>query len=696
MHEVDSQNRNWTEATERRHSEASSGVQSDICVIQVQRATSPQQTLHTVQTFTGSFVDTIPRGAYPSSQRGSEETVTMVMQRPVGHADVESGAPFTHDAEIRVVAVPDVVVLRAPTTTSLKGTASPQSPAKSDSLALRHGSGEGFADKSMTQTGFRRIKLPWLAHAPPSLRNVATIRALHVPGAYHEDFAADTAMNNLTRGVMAPEIVVGAPDLPHRADDSATQSPVRKHSTTQRRPFQPVPLSAWPAQGLHSPVLLSGDPDTLSERSENPLISLMNQARERQYSESSLHTHHSSADSGLRRSRSEMAPNPRSSPIVLSTTEDLQNSVAGLEALMQVAVTLAKAAAKGDQAYLVPGILDQATETLRESSIIQQRYETSLSSVRGEPLAAPPRSSFSSSKSSTRSSSSASTACISSDDDSVITPGISLMPPPLMLRDRQFLQDRKKSGQDGSLAIEMEAVPNSSPGAFNLRSTTTTVPRAVQDEVDPRDPLALSTTAGLPDVQTIPSTRYVPPDRIVAFDFAYAEPLEAPQSHIGGSSNAVMRKRTRAQTLRSQSMSAAPRLPVPFQEQPEGRHRGFSINETISVSPDAEVQEHDPHSPMGLERMNTHQIRRLENWGKDKYDEKDYMTADTLKGRSHLTLRDDQKFSLHHNYKRQPIARNWTYWRKRFTAAVVCSNTALVGIIIGTYVSSFLLHQGSI
>jgi hypothetical protein len=45
-------------------------------------------------------------------------------------------------------------------------------------------------------------------------------------------------------------------------------------------------------------------------------------------------------------------------------------------------------------------------------------------------------------------------------------------------------------------------------------------------------------------------------------------------------------------------------------------------------------------------------------------------------------------FSLHRHHHRQPIARNWTTGKKRLTAAIACINTALLGIIVGIYVSS--------
>ena len=75
-----------------------------------------------------------------------------------------------------------------------------------------------------------------------------------------------------------------------------------------------------------------------------------------------------------------------------------------------------------------------------------------------------------------------------------------------------------------------------------------------------------------------------------------------------------------------------------------------------------------------------------QNWGRDKFDERDYIGGDDLKGKRHITLGDNQRWSLHH-HRRQPIARNWSTSRKRFTAAVACLNTALIGVLIGIYVS---------
>jgi hypothetical protein len=44
-------------------------------------------------------------------------------------------------------------------------------------------------------------------------------------------------------------------------------------------------------------------------------------------------------------------------------------------------------------------------------------------------------------------------------------------------------------------------------------------------------------------------------------------------------------------------------------------------------------------------------------------------------------------FNLRRHHHRQPIARNWSTGKKRLTATIACINTALLGIIVGIYVS---------
>lgn len=56
-----------------------------------------------------------------------------------------------------------------------------------------------------------------------------------------------------------------------------------------------------------------------------------------------------------------------------------------------------------------------------------------------------------------------------------------------------------------------------------------------------------------------------------------------------------------------------------------------------------------------------------------------------LRRRSHVSLPDAAGFSLARSRRRQPTARDWSPVRKRFVAAVACTSTALIGVILGIY-----------
>lgn len=53
--------------------------------------------------------------------------------------------------------------------------------------------------------------------------------------------------------------------------------------------------------------------------------------------------------------------------------------------------------------------------------------------------------------------------------------------------------------------------------------------------------------------------------------------------------------------------------------------------------------------------------------------------------RSHFSIKEPQGFSLSRSHKRAPIARDWSTSRKRWTAAIACISTALLGLIVGIY-----------
>lgn len=57
----------------------------------------------------------------------------------------------------------------------------------------------------------------------------------------------------------------------------------------------------------------------------------------------------------------------------------------------------------------------------------------------------------------------------------------------------------------------------------------------------------------------------------------------------------------------------------------------------------------------------------------------------SLRKRSHVSLRDGERFNLARSHRRQPIARDWSPIRKRFVASVACISTALIGVLLGIY-----------
>ena len=57
----------------------------------------------------------------------------------------------------------------------------------------------------------------------------------------------------------------------------------------------------------------------------------------------------------------------------------------------------------------------------------------------------------------------------------------------------------------------------------------------------------------------------------------------------------------------------------------------------------------------------------------------------SLSGKRHVSLKGQKAFSLARSHKRQPIARDWSPGRKRYSAAVSCISTALIGLLVGIY-----------
>ncbi|KAI0377260.1 hypothetical protein F5Y04DRAFT_291893 [Hypomontagnella monticulosa] len=86
---------------------------------------------------------------------------------------------------------------------------------------------------------------------------------------------------------------------------------------------------------------------------------------------------------------------------------------------------------------------------------------------------------------------------------------------------------------------------------------------------------------------------------------------------------------------------------------------------------------HNPNSPATKPRTSQRKVasRRIHE-----------LRNVSLRRRSHVSIRDGQRFSLTKSVKRQPtIARDWSPVRKRLVASVACISTALIGVLVGIY-----------
>lgn len=110
-----------------------------------------------------------------------------------------------------------------------------------------------------------------------------------------------------------------------------------------------------------------------------------------------------------------------------------------------------------------------------------------------------------------------------------------------------------------------------------------------------------------------------------------------------------------------------------YSDQPEGSNQAARGHEGIPE--DKAVESHELREmPLGANLPTTRRAarsRKLEDLN--------------LRGKSHVSLKEHHRFSLGRSKKRQPIARDWSKARKRFTATVSCISTALIGILIGIY-----------
>jgi MFS family permease len=193
-----------------------------------------------------------------------------------------------------------------------------------------------------------------------------------------------------------------------------------------------------------------------------------------------------------------------------------------------------------------------------------------------------------------------------------------------------------------------------------------------------------------------------PPKASVSYDWAYSnrsnprhgKAVAASSSSSSSSTSDHEASRddlgTRSDLLLPKLVQAAPRETVDFVLRPVGHRdesRGRSRRRITGNSPPVHSYRHRHH------RSHEHVPRRPEprdsGFSESIDDEEEDEEVEPAKPYgAELTVREQahhHTFNLRRHHRRQPIARNWSTGKKRWTATIACINTALLGIIIGIY-----------
>jgi hypothetical protein len=218
-------------------------------------------------------------------------------------------------------------------------------------------------------------------------------------------------------------------------------------------------------------------------------------------------------------------------------------------------------------------------------------------------------------------------------------------------------------------------------------------------------PLEISSPSGeIEDVRvTHHEARSGTPRIPASFDWAYAEKAESPSStSTSSSSYSGQRDET---NFSSQSDLLLPPQPI----QPMSRdHVDFVLRPITRdhsrgrsrkrVNGDSTVRarrqrRRQIHEERSHSRSRHRHLSSSISGGDTSFDDEDirahaYGNELTFQGQAH-----QHTFNLRRHHRRQPIARNWTTCKKRLTATIACINTALLGIIVGIYVSEPLAQE---
>jgi hypothetical protein len=185
-----------------------------------------------------------------------------------------------------------------------------------------------------------------------------------------------------------------------------------------------------------------------------------------------------------------------------------------------------------------------------------------------------------------------------------------------------------------------------------------------------------------------------------SFDWAYSGQAKSPRSRhsslsslsdIGEQGHAGVGTQSDLHILPLQPIQATARDHVDFVLRPitrdhsRGRSR-HNLNEDAAVRTHRHHHRHD-HSNISRSSSRHRHFSSSVSRGDNSLDEENvpahaYGNELSVRDQAHYNI-----FNLRRHHRRQPIARNWTTGKKRLTAIIACVNTALLGIIVGIYVS---------
>jgi MFS family permease len=240
---------------------------------------------------------------------------------------------------------------------------------------------------------------------------------------------------------------------------------------------------------------------------------------------------------------------------------------------------------------------------------------------------------------------------------------------------------------------------------------TTALPLRLSSSSSSSDFITPPTAAGIRNVpdDVAPHVVPLPPGQqraSVSYDWAYtnrSNPRHGKAAVSSSSSSSSSDREisrddlgTRSDLLLPKLVQAAPRETVDFVLRPVGHRdesRGRSRRRITGNTPPVHTHRHRHRHHRSPEHVSVPRPEPRDSGFEESFDdddddddEKDVVSAKPYG--TELTMREQahhHTFNLRRHHKRQPIARNWSTGKKRWTATIACINTALLGIIIGIY-----------